>query len=278
MTNASDDTPRPGEMTEEQLDQFLNAASTDLLGHIMATADPSRTLTAIMNRADQQVPAETPVSTMIRFRDAAHDIARALARDLDNAGGLPLDLDSARALGLNLNALDRDRPLDRALARRSGRNLTRTLDRARALALDLARDLARDLDSALARDLDSARALPLAIARARDLARALGREYDLASIRNLSGSLRNLIQSALGWADELVGMLYETEVNASGADLSALELADMSVLQGVVWTEETTWPAGVREQVRLRSREIRPGVYQVGGGGSEREPSELVIT
>jgi hypothetical protein len=71
--------------------------------------------------------------------------------------------------------------------------------------------------------------------------------------------------------------LYAGEVDASGADLSALDLADMSVLEGVVWTEETTWPDGIREQVQSRSLEIRPGVYRVHGG-SERDPSELIIT
>ena len=49
----------------------------------------------------------------------------------------------------------------------------------------------------------------------------------------------------------------------------------MSVLVGVVWTEETAWPPGIADQVRARSRAIRPGVYRVCGG-SERDPSELV--
>jgi hypothetical protein len=49
------------------------------------------------------------------------------------------------------------------------------------------------------------------------------------------------------------------------------------VLEGVLWTEGTTWPPHMCEQVRLRSREIRPGVYQVQRGG-ERDPSELIVT
>ena len=66
-------------------------------------------------------------------------------------------------------------------------------------------------------------------------------------------------------------------VDASGADLSGLNLTDMSVLEGVVWTEETKWPSGVRDQVRLRSREIRVRVYQVCGGG-KREWAGLVTS
>ena len=64
-------------------------------------------------------------------------------------------------------------------------------------------------------------------------------------------------------------------IDASGADLSGLDLADVSVLEGVVWTEETTWPPGIRGEVQAQSEVIREGVYQVRGG-SEREPAGLV--
>jgi hypothetical protein len=73
----------------------------------------------------------------------------------------------------------------------------------------------------------------------------------------------------------LVRRFDAIEVDASGADLSALDLTDMTVLEGVTWTDETTWPPGMLERVRTRSREIRPGVYQVRGG-SERDPSRMV--
>jgi hypothetical protein len=66
------------------------------------------------------------------------------------------------------------------------------------------------------------------------------------------------------------------EVDASGVDLSALDLPDMSVLEGVVWTDETAWPPGVHEQVVPLSEEIDRGVYKVRRGGSDREPSVLV--
>jgi hypothetical protein len=38
----------PGELTDAQLDQLLRAANDELLDHVRATADPNRTLTAIM--------------------------------------------------------------------------------------------------------------------------------------------------------------------------------------------------------------------------------------
>jgi hypothetical protein len=50
----------------------------------------------------------------------------------------------------------------------------------------------------------------------------------------------------------------------------------LDVLQGVIWTPETTkWPPGVAGRLLQRSREIRPGVYQVHGYG-ERDPLGLV--
>lgn len=55
------------------------------------------------------------------------------------------------------------------------------------------------------------------------------------------------------------------EVDVSGADLHQLDLPDLDVLDRVVWTEDTTWPAAVSGKVRARSEEIRPGVFQVRG-------------
>jgi hypothetical protein len=75
--------------------------------------------------------------------------------------------------------------------------------------------------------------------------------------------------------EKLSDLLHAGVVDASGADMSGLDLTDMRVLEGVVWTEETTWPPGVREEVRRRSREIRAGVYQVGGGRG-KELAKLV--
>lgn len=49
----------------------------------------------------------------------------------------------------------------------------------------------------------------------------------------------------------------------------------MDMLDGIIWTPETTWSADLAAEVRYQSDEIRPGVYQVRGR-SEREPANLV--
>jgi hypothetical protein len=61
----------------------------------------------------------------------------------------------------------------------------------------------------------------------------------------------------------------------SRADLSSEDFSDLDVLEDVIWTRETTWPPGVAGRLLRRSREIRPGVYQVRGHG-ERDPLSLV--
>lgn len=68
--------------------------------------------------------------------------------------------------------------------------------------------------------------------------------------------------------------LAEVQVDASGADLSAADFPDLDILHGVIWTSDTTWPPGIARRVRSRSRQIRPGVYQVCGR-SERDLADL---
>ncbi|WUI02833.1 hypothetical protein OHR68_13825 [Spirillospora sp. NBC_00431] len=116
-------------------------------------------------------------------------------------------------------------------------DLTHDLDPALTRNLDLALDLTRNLDRACDLDLD----LVLARDRARDIARAL---------------------AAL-------------PVDASGADLTEVQVSDRAlgagVLDGVVWDEATRWPPSLREFVADRSEEIAAGVCRVRGG-TERDP------
>jgi hypothetical protein len=239
------------------------------------------------SRAGLPVPggqAAAIIAMRARVRALAGGLAQAHAR----ACALRL---AVRGLGRPVPVLGRARLIDRALAcdltraLLQARDVTRDLMRARDLARDLARagasgrtlevghvielDRTVDLAGALAGDLALARGLSLTrdLAAARDLAR--GRARDRAT------DLARSLQEAVGRAEELVGRSHEGEVDASGADLSALDLTDISVLVGVVWTEETAWPPGIADQVRARSREIRPRVYRVCGG-SERDPAELV--
>ncbi|MGH3224853.1 MAG: hypothetical protein ACRDPY_40275 [Streptosporangiaceae bacterium] len=70
--------------------------------------------------------------------------------------------------------------------------------------------------------------------------------------------------------------LAAIQVDASGADLSTANFPDLDLLDGIIWTLETTWPPEVANGVRSRSRQIGPGVYQVRGG-SERDPLDLIF-
>jgi hypothetical protein len=69
--------------------------------------------------------------------------------------------------------------------------------------------------------------------------------------------------------------LAAIEIDASGADLSGAHLPDVDLLEGVIWTHETTRPPGVEREVHARSREISPHVYQVVGGNGKRNRSSV---
>jgi hypothetical protein len=58
--------------------------------------------------------------------------------------------------------------------------------------------------------------------------------------------------------------LHGIPLDASGADLSHVKIgADLSVLNGVIWTQQTTWPAETAADVRRQSEVIAEGLYQV---------------
>lgn len=65
--------------------------------------------------------------------------------------------------------------------------------------------------------------------------------------------------------------LAAVEVDASGADLSTADVRDLELFEGVIWTDDTTWPPGTRERIRAHSDVIKSGVYQVRHG-NERDP------
>jgi len=253
--------------------------------HLMGELPPGQDDEPAAAGPDASTPAPAgQAAAIIAMRARVRDLAGALAQAHARACALRL---AVRGLGRPVPVLGRTRVIDRALAC----DLTRALLQARDVTRDLMR--ARDLTRAVAsgptleagRVIDLDRAVDLAGALAGDLglARGLSLTRDFADARDLArGRARDRatdlargLHEAAGWAEELVGRSHEGEVDASGADLSALDLTDISVLAGVVWTEETAWPPGIAAQVRARSREIRPRVYRVCGG-SERDPSELV--
>jgi hypothetical protein len=71
------------------------------------------------------------------------------------------------------------------------------------------------------------------------------------------------LDEARDWAVALVQALAAIQVDASGVDLSRLDVTDLDAAIGVTWTPQTKWPTKVAEHIRQRSREIRPGVFQV---------------
>ena len=46
----------------------------------------------------------------------------------------------------------------------------------------------------------------------------------------------------------------------------APRIGHVDALNGIIWTHQTTWSSTIADQVRARSEEIQPGVYQVRVG------------
>jgi hypothetical protein len=273
-----------GRMTDPELEQILAAANAELLEHIEAATDPSLTLSAVMARPPvSYFPGRPSPAGEAAVILAERSLARTIDRARDNAGSIH------RALA---DVLDRNRARDNARTRASNRAraIARAVDRSLAIAYNIASANALYRARADARDLGQTLGHARAIARAVDfaldgqlaenlaaIAQALYPEPDFADLGR--GCDRALdLKCALNRHSVLVPRFDAVEVDASGVDLSALDLPDMSVLEGVVWTDETIWPPGVREQVDPLSHEIDAGVYQVQSGGSEREPSRLVTS
>ena len=273
-----------GEMTDEQLDQLLAAANSELLEHIEATTDPGHVLNAIMTRGGRQDrpagpggppashdPGQSPAAAMISFR--IH--ARALAIDLGRGPARML----ASALADDLARASRSAwaLADRALAN----DLARASDLAGILAGDLddPRDLVRALVRVLADDLGGLTYNEAVIARYvmqglpdSAIAARLGLKRR-AIEKHLAQIFTKMNVSRRGIADALTDRLDALQVDASDADLSGLDIRQLDSLEGVIWTRGTAWPADVAARVEAHSEVIRPGVYQVRLGNTpDRNP------
>jgi len=68
--------------------------------------------------------------------------------------------------------------------------------------------------------------------------------------------------------------LATMEIDASGVDLSRTDIRDLAQLEGVIWTDRTTWPRDFpADWVRAHSELIEPGKYRVcSGRGRDRTP------
>jgi hypothetical protein len=228
------------DLTVRALTIANNAGARDLAVDL----DLARNLAFTFDRDFARVleHASTFVITLdlARDRDFAHllDLARDLARYVDRLLVLPLGLARDRVL-----ALERD--LDK----------TRTNARALALALDLAID---DLNDTRDRALgDWNRPLGLARDLARDVAHRTARMVgDALGLRLVEGLAAALLDGALD--------------DFTHADLAHTDLAS-SDLTGIRWSDRgTTWPPGTdTDELRTRSQEIAPGIYEITRPGHD---------
>lgn len=127
------------------------------------------------------------------------------------------------------------------------------LSQARGLLADLGPgfDLGLDLD----RDIQLAQRLTDVLARSAS--------FDVGQATSLCADLLTDLRAARPRVNDLVLGLGNLPVDASGADLSALEVSGLRALDGVTWTRETTWPPAIAARVQAHSAELQPGVYTI---------------
>ena len=242
-----------------------------------------------------QAPQGRRAAAILTMRVLARDLARdliyiraladaflhacALADALRHAHDIPHDGDSVLT-----DAVERARHLRRALARDLVRDFKRAHSLVRTgassafalLLVDAVVDAAGTRDSGRVLNLDRYGDIALDLDRAGDLERALAVARALTRSLDRGMALPDALQSALNQveelANELVSRFRAGVVDASRADLSGLDVTDVSILEGVVWTKETIWAPDVRRQVETLSREIRSGIYQVGRGSDQPPP------
>ncbi|QKW32490.1 hypothetical protein HUT17_04985 (plasmid) [Nocardiopsis flavescens] len=239
-------------LTDEELDAVLGSASRDLLGRVRTATDPAELFLALMDRDGDDRPAPPPLDRAAPGPGAVNAIIqRRLARDLTDH----LTCACAFARTITETPLpDGDLHIYMRLALRrtdSADRLARGIDRDRVPGGELAHEIARG------------RALARRVARTHDTARLRARARDLVHALVRAGEL----------ARAFARVLDDAAIDASGADLSRLELGpgDVALLAGVVWTGATRWPPRISQLLARRSLEIGPGVYRVQPGG-ERAP------
>jgi hypothetical protein len=224
----------------EELGQYLRAAMSSFPGPAAATAGVAGVLADIMTEQGLRVPVRlmtAPAAEVIRARVHARRLALAAAD-----GAVP-----AHVIGRRLAGLDPE------LALAAASDMARAIEKAREhlQALGPGADLGVDLDH----DAVLARELLSVLARSGRFDRP--RASDLAA--TLNGDLAEARMNSL----DLVRGLRRLPADASGADLTGVDIGHLDPLDGVTWTRETTWPPGVRARILPHSEEVRPGVYQI---------------
>jgi hypothetical protein len=172
-------------------------------------------------------------------------MARVRARRLNAAIGDALTM----ALIIDRHVCGRDPEL--ALPGASA--ISAALGRARDHLADLGPefDLGLDLD----RDIIAARRLTAVLARSAT--------FDARQAWDLRGALLASLREARFTVSDLALSLAGLPVDASGADLSSLDIRRLGGLHGVTWTCATTWPSAIAAQVLAHSAQERPGLYRI---------------
>jgi hypothetical protein len=224
------------------------AVHQELLQALRGLDEESRRVMAFI--ADGFTTAEVALALFLTeqkvqaTRDAAGGrLRQAMAGSLAAAdGAVP-----AHVIGRRLAGLDPE------LALAAASDMARALEKAREhlQALGPGADLGVDLDH----DAVLARELLSVLARSGRFDRR--RASDLAA--TLNGDLAEARMNSL----DLVRGLRRLPADASGADLSGVDIGHLDPLDGVTWTRETTWPPGVHARILPHSGEVRPGLYQI---------------
>jgi len=87
--------------------------------------------------------------------------------------------------------------------------------------------------------------------------------FNARQAQDLHGALLASLRDARFTLSDMVLGLGGMQVDASGADLSGLDIRRLGALHGVTWTSRTSWPPAIAEQVRAYSAEDQPGLYRI---------------
>ncbi|MGC4959709.1 hypothetical protein ACLQ2P_41485 [Actinomadura citrea] len=272
---ATGSTPRP--LTDTELDARLGTAHKDLVAHASRHTDPLDTLLALLTVEHPAAVGTDPLAPVqiITGRIHGYEIIRALQGDISSAkvgtGGHARPLELARAHTLELiYLLSQALPFAHAVAHTLDLavDLAQALDRGFPLNADPASDLAAALVHA--RALDPHYALALTRERSTILALISALARDLSAAPDADHDHQSAFDHALELAEALARLLAQTldlvPVDASGADLSALDVPDAIVLADVVWDDYTTWPTLWHTYARDHSIPLEDHRYQIRTG------------
>ncbi|WP_067801333.1 hypothetical protein [Actinomadura formosensis] len=272
---ATGSTPRP--LTDSELDARLGIAHEDLVAHASRHADPLATLLALLTVEHPAAVGTHPLAPaqIITGRIHVYEIIRALQGDFSSTeagtGGHARSLELARAHTLELvRLLSQALPFAHAVAHTLDLavDLAQALDRGLPLNADPASDLAAALVNA--RSLDPHYALAITRERSTILALISALSRDLPAAPNADHDHQSALDHAFELTDALARLLAQAldlaPIDASGADLSALDVPDAIVLADVVWDDHTTWPTPWHTYACDHSIPLEDHRYQIRTG------------